>query len=216
MPLYLPSGAAAAHPDLATHDALGLATQAELDALNEIAAGLEIDMPAPVAGVQTIGVTSTFSAIARPQYVRAVNPETVNNSNAVQDDDELFLSVVANAVYEVHGYIFYDGAGSGAGGADFRLGWSGPAGATFDWVSDGLLDTVTAGVGNVQRNKLGFGNTSIVGAVAAATNLVATPSGILVTSGTAGTFRFRWAQGIATASDTIRQAGSTLVLHRLA
>lgn len=56
MPLYGGGGAAGgAHPNLASHDALGLATQAEIDAFNELAAGLEMNLPAPVAGVQEIG-----------------------------------------------------------------------------------------------------------------------------------------------------------------
>jgi hypothetical protein len=166
------------------------------------------------AGLTTIAAEATFAERALPLVVRADDDEVLTSSAAVHDDAELFVAVAADATYEVASHIIYDGPGIGADGADFRIGWSCP-GATFHWTPSGLISNAGGSTAAFHHGAATLGSTAIVGATNIGTALVATPSGILATT-SAATFRFRWAQGIATASSTTRRAGSTLILRRIA
>jgi hypothetical protein len=149
----------------------------------------------------------------QPLYVRKAADEGINNSAVLQNDDELFVTVKANADYQVFGHLIF----SAGTIEDFQYAWTAPAGATFDWQMGG--ETAGATVANGQQwwqaNTLA-GSDAAAG-INGATNCVARPSGLLRIASTAGTFRLKWAQNVAgSGTTTTVRAGSFLVLHRVA
>ncbi|MEU8270822.1 hypothetical protein AB0B89_27150 [Sphaerisporangium sp. NPDC049002] len=136
--------------------------------------------------------------------------ETVNNSTAVQDDDHLFLSVDANTNYLVEALIVYNSNST----ADFQMGWSGPSGATFTWASGGMDTTVSGSLGSIDLKSRDIATTADSGGWNFS-DLIVRPAGRLAVGATAGTFRFRWAQNTANASNTIVRSGSVLMLTTL-
>ena len=137
--------------------------------------------------------------------------ESVTSSTTLQDDDELFFTVAANAVYEVGGFLRYLGV---AGVGIFKVGWSGPASATFDWLPSGLIDTDTANTADhMWGGYKAIGDSNTFGG-SGSTAVVARPYGRLVTS-TAGTFKLRWAQGTSSGTATTLKAQSYLIYRRI-
>lgn len=144
--------------------------------------------------------------------VRKTADQAVASSTTLIDDAHLFLNVVSNATYYVLPYIIF--AADTAG--DMKVGWSAPAGAALDWNiggPDSVQNTPTGIPYNAYNNLAGA---DTAGGIGAASFLVIRPSGILVTSSTSGTFRFRWAQGTSSVNGTTVKAGSTITLLRLA
>jgi hypothetical protein len=138
--------------------------------------------------------------------------ESVASSTTMQDDDHLFVPVAANTAYWVTAVIHY--AASTA--ADLKIGWSAPTGSTLDWVSDGFGSTsAAAGVDAASRSHQMLGSTPAPGGNGTGLTLACIPRGVLVVGGTAGTFRFRWAQLASDAAATVVKAESILILRRL-
>lgn len=144
--------------------------------------------------------------------VKAAN-ESVTSSTTFQDDDELFVTVEANAQYKIRLYLLYSSSDAG----DIEIGWTGPSGATMDWGMTAASNNTTSvtTVPNMtlpgrlisETNELGgSGGSSITGII----------EGTLTTSSTAGTLQFRWTQGTSDATATIVRAGSTLSARRIA
>jgi hypothetical protein len=146
-----------------------------------------------------------------PRAVRKAVDESVTSSITLQNDDELFLTADANAQYLVFGHVIYDGAAAG----DISIAWSGPASATFDWVSGGIQTGASTGVDTVSTSAQILSANPAIGAIGAGSNLVIPLQGILVTAGTAGTLQFRWAQNTSSATATRVRAGSVLAMWRI-
>lgn len=157
---------------------------------------------------------SLILSFLQPLHVRKTSDESVTSSSTLQDDNELSLTVVASATYEVSSLILYTSGTS----EDFKFDFQGPSGAVFDYaVNSG--DTTD----NDQFTLVNYGSAGLGTAVS--TNGDATPSnvhtvypyGLLRTSVTAGTFKFRFAQnssGAGTAATC--KAGSFLTARRIA
>jgi hypothetical protein len=151
-----------------------------------------------------------------PEFARKTSNQTVNNSGTLADDTQLFVAVAANAVYQVDAYLIYTSSVN----ADILFGWTGPSGATFDWVTGGFATSVGASAsdGVIRRQNLSLAQSQAVGGVgtAGSDDRVAMPSGVLVTSTTAGNLTLQWAQGSPEVSDTILLANSVLIAQRIA
>jgi len=147
-------------------------------------------------------------------FVRKAADETVTNNATLQDDNELFLAVDANATYEMRMFLLYQATTAG----DFQMTLTGPAGATLNWELGGLDGASTTVSGAQFLGPLTIGATGqYVGGCGAGTTVEAHPNGILVTGGTAGTLQFKFAQMVAAGgTSAICKAGSTLWLRRLA
>jgi len=131
--------------------------------------------------------------------------ESVINSTTLQDDDHLFVTVAANARYKVS--VFFDV--EAATTPDFKGQFVGPAGSTHRLVVYSGLGTpvnateggsfalaTSGGTGGASDRSPGWGN--------------------LTTAGTAGTFKFQFAQNTLDAVNaTVLKAGSWMVLERL-
>lgn len=139
--------------------------------------------------------------------------ESVTSSTTMQDDNHLFVTVAAGADYWVQVYLTYEGDLAG----DLKVGWSGPSGATLDWMSDSLSSAVTDTNcrGIVSRSLQAISSTPAPGALGAGILAVAVPRGILRVGVNAGTLQLRWAQLASSATPTIVKAGSLLRLRRL-
>jgi len=147
-------------------------------------------------------------------FVRKAADETVTNNASLQDDNELFLPVKANATYEMRMFLLYQATTAG----DFQMTFTGPAGATLNWELGGLDGASTALSGAQFLGPLTLGATGqYVGGIGAGSTVQAHPNGTLITGGTAGTLQFRFAQMVAApATSAICKAGSALWLHRVA
>ncbi|MDH2429309.1 hypothetical protein [Sphaerisporangium sp. TRM90804] len=136
------------------------------------------------------------------------------NSTVMQDDNHLFLDVVAGTEYWVQAFLIYEADER----EDFKIGFVGPSGSTFDWMSDSLISSGVTSSGPVSRSLQAFGNTPSPGGVGQGTftRCVAMPRGVLRVGLTSGVFRLQWAKlsgsfGIAT---TV-YAGSLIRVRRL-
>lgn len=166
--------------------------------------------PSIVAGDDiTAGLLTSMLPVIKAKAVT----EPLSASTTMQNDDELFASVAANATYSVMLHLFHDADTTG----DINIGWSGPTGATMNWgsvvahVNETSSGTVTA----VSMQTRIISEVQSIGG-GASTGTYSVVHGTLITSSTAGTLNFQWAQRVSSATATNVRAGSTLILHRSA
>lgn len=148
------------------------------------------------------GSSLTVATIAQPivQTVLKTADQTVNNSIVLVDDTHLLLSVAANSTYLVEVTAFYTATIN----ANIEWGWTVPASATMRW---GVHYTTEA---KTQADTL------TGAALGTTTYAYHTLIGTLVTAGTAGTLRLRWAQDIAEATNTTMRTSSWMRLTKIA
>lgn len=139
--------------------------------------------------------------------------ESVTNSAAMQDDDELAAPVLANATYRVQLMLLYDAPAAG----DIQIGWSGPSGATLTWTPGGAATSEGTPFALASMN-LQTRTISEIAAIGGSSSngVMADVTGTLIVGGTAGTLQFRWAQNTANATATNVRASSHLILTRIA
>lgn len=156
-------------------------------------------------------VTADLLDSMLPQFARKAADETApTTSAAVQDDDELFLSVEANASYFMEAWLRHSAS---TNTPDIRINYSYPAGATFarsDW---GAPDTTTASADSINNTvSTTTDNTRGSGTVERAIYV----RGELIVGSTAGTFKVRFGQATSSADTVTMKAGSRLILTRYA
>ncbi|WP_435610674.1 hypothetical protein [Streptomyces sp. C10-9-1] len=162
------------------------------------------------------GMTATAALLDAmlPNVAAKTATESVTSSTTMQDDDELFVHVAANATYIVDMLLIH----ASATAADIRVGWTVPAGASFNWAGQGATNTTSTSsfvvpdtnmAGRIASETLVFG-----GGASSATR--ADLSGTLITAGTAGTLQFQWAQNASDATATQVRLGSWLSVRRVA
>lgn len=129
-------------------------------------------------------------------------------------DPDLALTVEANAVYEVRGYLIYGADPT----IDLKLGFTGPSGATFDWNYGGQDGTQTGTSSPLITDSQALGSFAYIlgGVTNNAKKMHAKLGGTLRVGSTAGAFSLVWAQQVSSATAVIVYAGSTLVLERIA
>jgi len=137
--------------------------------------------------------------------VRKTADEIVNNSAALQDDDDLLFPMAINEVYEFTAILLCLSNAI----PDIKFAFTMPAGGDVDWVFTGV-DAVGAMV-SVSVN--GSGVSTHMTAIAAPQVIVL--HGIARNAGAAGNCQLQWAQNVANASDTIVYTNSNLIAHRL-
>jgi hypothetical protein len=134
--------------------------------------------------------------------------QTVNNSAALQDDDELLFAVAANEEWIFHFYLFVSGPEAG----DINVHVTGPSGSTVRYAVTAPTSGITTGITAQSWMKLAHPN-----ATAAGTSGIDDQASIievwgLVRNGaTAGDCTLQWAQAAATLGDTIVYADSWLL-----
>lgn len=145
-------------------------------------------------------------------FVRKTADETVNNSDVLQDDDELTLPVAANATYVVDCWVVYDSNTT----PDIKFAFTGPASATMEWTTNALGSSAAGGTGSTTTTRATIAGNLPCGGVGAGTRVVATIRGLLMTAGTAGSLTLQWAQNTADATETKVRANSWMRLVRVA
>jgi hypothetical protein len=173
-----------------------------VNALNAITDGSNIS----TAGNATIGGNLTVTGIGQTQVVRKTANETVNNTSVLQNDDDLVLTLVANAVYEFTLRLHYNSGLT----PDFKFGWVFPLSTTMIYA--GVAADTAGGVvipgGQIQ--------TTVPAICGAAADFTAFYTGFIYTSSTAGTIRLTWAQNTANLSNTTLNTGTYLKAVRVA
>jgi hypothetical protein len=138
----------------------------------------------------------------RPVSARKTIDESLQN-NTLQNDDELFVSLEANATYRITADLINNSGTT----PDISFAWSIPSGATGAW-------TITALVGGaLYLGTLTWANTAAIDGTGA--DNLSQVVGTMVTTN-AGTLQLRWAQTTTTASNTTVKANSLLVATRVA
>jgi hypothetical protein len=119
--------------------------------------------------------------------VRKTANESVANSNAMQDDDELFFAIGADEVWEFEAWIFCTSASNSP---DIEYTFTAPSG-TINWVSSTEpLNSATV-TSNVPVTA--SGSTRSLPILAGTTYLIRV-RGFVANGTTAGNVRFRWTQ----------------------
>lgn len=144
-------------------------------------------------------------------FIRKTIDEGVTSSTALQNDNELLLSVAASAEYEMLLGVVYT-----AGTAEkIKYGFTGPAGATLDWHMGGPANSVVATSGIAYYGPNNLAGSDAPGAAGTGSSMIARPYGLLRTGVTAGTLQFQFAQNFSGVNTTTVKAGSFMLLNRL-
>lgn len=138
--------------------------------------------------------------------------ETVNNSNVLQDDDELVYSsnLASASLYQIFIYMIYTSDAT----ADIKINPQISANGNMVFVANYFSTALALTVGAFGVN-IGTGFSSDLTCGGNGANLViATLNGYLRT-GNASTFKVRWAQATAQLLDTVVKAGSRLEITKV-
>ncbi len=165
---------------------------------------------------------STGSAWAQAspfQDIRIVkaNDETLNAVAVLQDDNELLLPLVINAVYIFECLLYVVNASSNT--PDIQWAWSIPTSATVSQVAFGL--DVTATTLLTLAEAAAFQLTAPVTAARSAGVITGSAvvgvfiKGTVRTGATAGNLQLQWAQSVSNATDTVVKKDSYLTLLRV-
>ncbi len=153
-----------------------------------------------------------FPAAAR-YIVRKTADQTVNNSNTLQNDDELFLAIGANEIWELELTLLLKAS---SGDSDFKLKFAYPVGCTIRWGSVGHETTWPwNGVGTGSAPTAIFVETDSAqfGSMNGETGLIL--RAIVVNGANAGDIQLQWAQNTGTAEDNKVLKNSYLIANRL-
>lgn len=137
--------------------------------------------------------------------------ESVASSATLQNDDELFFTATASAMYEIYLVIVY-GSPAGAGTPDIKMAFGEDATARGVMTLIAYWSTANAANGSGFVG-VGTDQTAIFGIGTATADRAAIISGFHLGNG--GTFRFLWAQNTNNVNATIVRAGSVLRYRRV-
>src|SRR3990167_7086900 len=156
--------------------------------------------PSMIGVVAFDSVSSVFQMLntePTPIAVHKSADETVNNSDVLQNDDQLLFAVAVNKNYLVEMVLILETGTT----SDFKWDWALPAGGTFfgEYFTG---STTKAGVNVTEAGD--------AAAVMPSATTVATIRGIMKIGATAGTAQFRWAQATAESFNTKILAGSVI------
>lgn len=136
-----------------------------------------------------------------PLTVSKTADETVNNSTTLQNDDELLFAIKANETWAFEMFLPFTCENNTP---DIKFAITVPASATLYWI---LVYMNTTKVEDTSGNAEW---------VEGANGLrIASITGVVINSSTAGNVQLQWAQDTADASDTILKTGSYILAHQL-
>jgi len=158
-----------------------------------------------------LGATDVNTKIVQAIFIDKPSDESVTSSTVIQNDNHLKFNAEANTDYWIKVHLIVNGADISAG---IQPGYYGPAGATFDWVSDQFGDNSTFN-GPVGRRAQTITSVPDMQTNGATNNLVLPHRGILRVGATAGVFGFRWAQSTSDPTPTKVVALSCLIAVKL-
>lgn len=162
-------------------------------------------------------------ATLQPLFAYKTVDESLASNTTAQNDDELFLSGVAGAIYTVDTYHQVQGAGNAAAG-NLKFQWTFPTGAgvQFSWSVAGMAtNDITGATTEGKGSWLAQLSTTSPSAPAV---VVGTPSanwagligrGLWIVGATGGTLRSQWAQSVSSATQSTVRKGSWMKLTRV-
>lgn len=165
-------------------------------------------MAIPVWAVGQVLTASDVNNWLVPTAVYKTADEPVTSSAALQNDDELFVAVAANAEYKFTCWVEY----IGAAGGDIKWAWSFPTGTTMRY---NCLHN-EGGTITLNNSHTIYAETDTGAAACTTSVLVALHmTGRVSTGSSSGTLQFRWAQNTSNASATHVRNPSYIELQRL-
>lgn len=148
------------------------------------------------------------------QIVVKGSDETVNNSAALQDDNDLLFPVAANESW-VFEFLFFTTAASNT--PDLRVALTFPAGATVLAEVVGPTNGITTVPGELRIfTPITTSGTAVTGIGSISTATPVRIKGVIRNGANAGSVTLQWAQNSADASDTKVKADSTVIARRYA
>ena len=139
-----------------------------------------------------------------PTIVLKSSDETVNNSNALQNDDDLLFAIGANEDWIFQFSIFCISGTT----PDTKFAITVPAAGTFLIWGIGQARVTDAALITYAIAQTVSGTALVIGGIAA--NLQVVITGAVSNGANAGNVQLQWAQQVANASDTKVLAGSSL------
>ena len=140
-----------------------------------------------------------------PQCPRKTADESLISNATLQNDDHLFVTLVANGIYRHFLNLTYQSNSTPAFSMDFTL----PASAT-------MVGNLFGCGGSGAAFQWGTMGTSLVGAAGTGGNTGLQIHGMIIVGATAGTARVRWAQSVSNATTTYVRSGSFWEVRRVA
>lgn len=153
----------------------------------------------------------------RPLCAYKTADETVTSSTALQDDDFMTVTLVANTVYVVRNVFFI----AGDDAADLKVNYTVPSGTT-GWMGQTALFAPAGASTASDANMVAYAvsGTALAFDLAigiADTNfVVATVDGLMEVGGTGGAMTTRWAQVTSSGTGTTLKRGSYLLAQMVA
>jgi len=146
-------------------------------------------------------------------YVRKGTAETINNSTALQNDDELVAALPAAGTYQFELNLLY----SATTVADIKFAFTFPAPAGCSWTAIGLATTATTSTGDATFSFANASGTSVAfGGIGAGAAVPIRICGDIVMGGVAGNLQLQWAQQNLEATNCIVYDTSNMRVWRVA
>lgn len=139
--------------------------------------------------------------------------EVVNNSAALQDDDELLFAMAANATYTFEFVLWVHNDGGPAAGVQVALNGPAAPGYVFYWV--GITTAFAVGPFTGNGGRAAAYETAFSEAIAGGEWICIRISGSVENGANAGNLVLRWAQNAAVEVDVRVKQGSYVVWHRV-
>lgn len=162
-------------------------------------------------------ITADKLLAGQTQLIQKTADESVTSNTTPQNDDELFVSVAANATYVIDAWIFgYQGAAAGTA-IDLKTDWAMPTGATgWKWCTGPTELMTSRDSTSVVLALSGFGTDRVYGLADSNNGTVIHEHLVVSTSSTAGTAQFRWCQNTSSSTAATVGALSHLIVVRVA
>jgi hypothetical protein len=160
------------------------------------------------ASSHAVGGSDAITGFVRHIAIRKTATETVNNSAALQNDDDFSFAIAANEVWQFELALSTDIKIL----SQFRCTWTLPAGASMLMLLIALGDNLTS-ANAVTATQTTPGTAITTGAAVTLGHVYI--RGTLVNAGTGGTAQFQWAQQTAQLEDTKVLINSYLLAHKI-
>lgn len=163
------------------------------------------------------GAAGTTS-IGRSVIVRKASNETINNSNTLQDDDELLFAIAASEIWTVQVVLIVTSVSTTS---DFKATFTVPSGcamyANYEGNASNNISSWGATASGASPTALGTTSGTSLGAVGSA-NLTygVMIRGVFINGATPGSVTLQWSQNTQTVENTVVVAGSHMIGWRLA
>lgn len=147
--------------------------------------------------------------------IDAEKPSDTTRATTTTNSADPHLSVSVDiGTYDLRALLLYSADSS----ADIRMGWTGPASTTMDWICHALPNSGSGTSGSVilDRQSIASQNFQMGGAAAGTTAVLTGTVTGRVRIVNAGTFAYNWSQGTSNATGSILRAGSCFTLRRVA